>query len=409
MKKIISSIIKYDRSHFSKGRNPNRFICRPKPRSYSAVARQDARYGLSQVGAVHDENVPVVRPVPWASLYASVPSYRRTAKYCSDTSGCGCTRRPVRVVESRLPPKREPQFDQSGRWQDQYRICTHPHCRFRGRVRAFTQEVSPVLLNRMKYLVLGPGAMGYFGMLGVVKSLEDKLEDVEGISGSSAGALLGLFIASGKTIDDIFEISMDTDLNELVKYNIKNFLTSYGLVSHDSIKQKLIEICGGDVQFKDLEKDLYVATYNTNRGNTEYFSKHTHPEMSAIDAVCMSISVPFLFSSFKYNDMLYVDGGTSETVPVPPFFGKRNDDVLIVKLSLKPVVTDDISNVREYISCIVRSALGNRVDYSGMYPTLEINLDEFNLFDFNMSQDDKLKMYMKGVFLCSDNIKNGSV
>jgi predicted acylesterase/phospholipase RssA len=102
---------------------------------------------------------------------------------------------------------------------------------------------------------------------------------------------------------------------------------------------------------------------------------------------------------------MYVDGGTVETVPLPPFFGSERKDVLIVKLSMKPLIMDGIGNIKDYIGCIVRTSLGNRLDYGNMYPTIDINLDEFNLFDFNMSPDDKLKMYMKGVFLCSNNIK----
>ena len=41
------------------------------------------------------------------------------------------------------------------------------------------------------------------------------------------------------------------------------------------------------------------------RQKTEYFSKYTHPDMKVIDALCMSIAVPFIFSSYRYNNMVY--------------------------------------------------------------------------------------------------------
>jgi NTE family protein len=58
----------------------------------------------------------------------------------------------------------------------------------------------------MKYLVLGPASMGIYSMIGTLKALESKLVDVKEISGSSAGAILALFLALGMSIDEILEM-----------------------------------------------------------------------------------------------------------------------------------------------------------------------------------------------------------
>ena len=56
-------------------------------------------------------------------------------------------------------------------------------------------------------LVIGPGSMGFFAMLGVLQVLEDngKLSNVHEISGASAGSMIGLFLS-------IKKIRMERDL-----------------------------------------------------------------------------------------------------------------------------------------------------------------------------------------------------
>ena len=48
-----------------------------------------------------------------------------------------------------------------------------------------------------EYLVVGPGAMGIFTMLGYLKTIEHKLQNVKGYSGASAGAIICTFLAMG--------------------------------------------------------------------------------------------------------------------------------------------------------------------------------------------------------------------
>lgn len=243
-----------------------------------------------------------------------------------------------------------------------------------------------------KHLVIGPGGMGYFALLGVYSKIENNLKKLEGISGSSAGALLALFISIGKSAQEIYDLSINTDIKDLVKYNIKSFLDNYGLIDHSQIREKLIEICRGEPSFNDIEKDLYISAFNVNSAKTEYFSKYTHPEMSVIDAVCMSISVPFLFSSVKMNNNVYIDGGTMETYPVPPFLNKNPSEILVIRI-VTNTVSHEITGFKSYIDSLIRSTLKNRTSYDGMFPTITLDLSEYNIFDFNMSEEDKLKLF----------------
>ena len=175
------------------------------------------------------------------------------------------------------------------------------------------------------YLVLGPAAMGIYAFIGSLSVLD--LNKVEEVSGSSAGAILGFFICLGKTIEEITDFCLHVNLTELTKMNLLSLLTKFGLISHEPIKKIFRDFCGGDPTFKELKKKLYVTSFCVNRSETEYFSSDTTPDMSVIDAICMSMAVPFLFESVKYNTFTYLDGGTFESVPSMAFLNKDPNEL----------------------------------------------------------------------------------
>ena len=116
----------------------------------------------------------------------------------------------------------------------------------------------------MKYLVLGPGAMGIYAIIGRLKRIHKDLRDVQEISGASAGSILALFLALGMSVDKILRISLSFDISEFVKVNIELFFNKFGFVDVDPIRQKLIEICGCNPTFKELKKKIYVAAFCLN-------------------------------------------------------------------------------------------------------------------------------------------------
>ena len=161
-----------------------------------------------------------------------------------------------------------------------------------------------------EYLIIGPGAMGIFSMLGYLKSVENMIKNVKEYSGASAGAIICTFLALGYSVEETLYKLLELDPSKLVKLNLKCFINSYGLVDLKPVRQQLVNLLGSDPTFSEIDKTLYISAFCVNTSKTEYFSKHTHPDMKVIDAICMSIAVPFIFSSYRYDHMVYVDGGT---------------------------------------------------------------------------------------------------
>ena len=276
----------------------------------------------------------------------------------------------------------------------QRRSSSNSLSRLRNRVRASQKGFSSVLLDmeHIEHLVLGPGGMGFFALLGAYCRLEHQLVSLKEISGSSAGAILALFLGVGMSSQEILDASLDVNIKELAKYNIKSFVDKYGLIDHSQIKETLVTICQGDPTFAELKRKVYIAAFNVNHGKTIYFSKDTHPDMSVIDAVCMSISVPFLFSSFQWNNELYIDGGTMESYPANPFLDKPKHKVLVIKL-LTSNSSTTITSLKDFVNSLIHFTLKNRQSYDTMFHVLTLDTSHVNIFDFNMSNDDKLKLF----------------
>jgi predicted acylesterase/phospholipase RssA len=243
-------------------------------------------------------------------------------------------------------------------------------------------------------LVIGPGVMGIFAFLGALDAIG--LEKIEEISGSSAGALLGVCVCSGKTIQEIKEFVFGVDLKELSKFNITSLILKFGLISHETIKKLLREFLGGTPKFKDLKKKLYVTSFCLNKMETEYFSVDNSPDMSVIDAVCMSISVPFLFESVRYNEFTYIDGGSREAVPDMAFLNKEPEKVLILCQEQHRTYVPEIKTIKDFVCSIVRLAIESTVSRTVFSKKISIDLSEYDVFNFSMEYEEKARLYILG-------------
>ena len=250
----------------------------------------------------------------------------------------------------------------------------------------------------MEYLVIGPSSMGIFGFIGSLKRNEHKLKNIKEISGSSAGALLATCLALEFSLDDVLDKFLKVDIEKLTKYKLRTFFRNYGLIDMELVRDELVVLFEGDPTFKDLKMKLHISAYNLNKGKTEYFSVDTDPDMRVIDAVCMSISVPLLACKGPYNGHLYLDGGTKEDVPLTPFFGKPYDKVLTFKLLVKEHYIDKIQTFNDFITTLLGriTSLRGEIDMNRLCKTISVSTGDFNIFNFNLSHDDKLRMFFLG-------------
>jgi predicted acylesterase/phospholipase RssA len=243
-------------------------------------------------------------------------------------------------------------------------------------------------MSATKWLVIGPGAMAFYAFLGQMSMMD--LSQVRAVSGSSAGALLALlWIIYDGNIPEMLDFALKVRVAQLMKPNIKNFLNNFGMVPMNKMRRAISDAIFRKFKTKEITFGelwnrrpigLHVSAFCTERGQTVYFSRETHPGASVVDAVCASIAVPFLFSAVKIDDWRYVDGGFQENIPGLPFLTKPRHEVTAIRIAPPPPGAPSLS-LSSYIGNIFAGILRLRHTYE--YQSFVIESDDIDIFDFS--------------------------
>ena len=100
-------------------------------------------------------------------------------------------------------------------------------------------------------------------------------------------------------------------------------------------------------------KTLKIVVSNLSTGSIEILDHCNTPDVLVVDAVAMSMNVPFLFQPFSYGGQWYTDGGLYNNFPVTLF---PADSVLGLWVKGKHTLPDPFS-FQEYAACITMNTM----------------------------------------------------
>jgi NTE family protein len=226
--------------------------------------------------------------------------------------------------------------------------------------------------------VLSGGAARGFAHLGILQSLAERGIHPDIISGVSAGAIVGAFIASGRSPLEIFEIIHRSGFLKYTKIQLPTdgLLRLNGL---EAILRKEIPV----KNIEDLKLPFFVTATNLNTGRVEYFDKGPIHQI-----VLASSSIPVLFSPVEYNGYQYVDGGLLDNLPVEPIIGKCNK---IITQNVNPV--NETGHIKSLIQVATRTfdiGVHSRMEFAKRNSDLYIepgDLDRFELLKASQADD----------------------
>ena len=172
-------------------------------------------------------------------------------------------------------------------------------------------------MSEIKYktgLVLSGGGARGFAHLGVLQALNDSGIYPDVISGTSAGALVGVLYADGYSPKEILNMMNSTSRLHYIRPTVprEGLLQISGIIQilKDNLRAK---------KFEDLKIPLYVTATDLNNGKIVYFS-----EGELLNPVIASASIPVLFKPVMINKIQYVDGGVMDNMPIRPIENKCN-------------------------------------------------------------------------------------
>jgi len=201
----------------------------------------------------------------------------------------------------------------------------------------------------------GGGARG-LAHIGLLKVIDEVGLDIDYISGTSFGALIGAMYSLGYTGEEIEAIFLKFDFRSQISDSIsrrdlaieeKRWL-DYGaanfMIDEDLTIDIPMSILAGNNMLQKLAKYLNRAVYYDNfdefpipfrciATNLTTGESVTFSQGNLIDVVRASMAFPTLLEPFEVNGALYVDGGIKENLPVQPLLDMGANYVIANKVN----------------------------------------------------------------------------
>lgn len=200
------------------------------------------------------------------------------------------------------------------------------------------KQYEAVLLNGCA--VLGAAHLGFLLSL----EAERKLRFLKVMSGVSIGSIVALFYLAKIPLDFVAQEFRERTMISLLQPldNVHDMLNESGFSKTDGI----IALCRHIITSSSLLPDtltfkklfevgrsvelvIVASKYDTSSGTfiPVYFTTSSHPDMLVLDAVRLSINIPFLFVTPIFQGDQYVDGVLTDELPFTYIQKQYNIDV----------------------------------------------------------------------------------
>ncbi len=271
---------------------------------------------------------------------------------------------------------------------------------------------------RFKSLCFSAGGITGFVHIGALARLEeeDALRTVDTVVGTSIGAVVGLLFAIGLSASVIFDEFARVN-DSVFKYgDMTCFFTSYGADSGEYFMAYVIDLLlksnvSPVITFKDFHqrfgKRLIFTGSSVGRATPCYFGPDSHPDMRVLEALRITISIPFLFTSVEKGDEIFVDGAITDHHPIEYCLRdleQRYPDVGVHKAFhafgclIECNFSKEIRNLEDFLHGILMCCIANKqCDTCMQDSSIKVVVDEVrDAADFNASMEQRTSMYNKG-------------
>ena len=260
---------------------------------------------------------------------------------------------------------------------------------------AFSQEQTENL-PQYGIVLSGGGALG-FAHIGALMALEEANIEISVISGASIGSIVGAMYAYGYSPQEMIDIIENEKLYKLSKILTLNLFNRHGISNHKKIKNILNKILPVN-SFDSLKRFFSLSMTNFIDLETEYVCSGDQLR----EKIMASAAIPSVFEPVIIDNIVYVDGGTMNNLPIEPIQGRCKKIIMVdVTAVRKEILTSGkIKIVSRAASAMMKQMNIHRIHQADYYVGLEA-LEQYNLFDFKEYKTiiqigyDGMKEYLK--------------
>ena len=200
-------------------------------------------------------------------------------------------------------------------------------------------------MTKLGLVLSGGGAKGAY-QIGAYRALRKLGKNPQIVTGTSVGAINGLFIVQGdlyKAVklwknmtfskiydEDSFEKCSNDNIKDIYKEYVKNFISEGGMDI-----TRLIQIVDRAYNSNKLFKspiDYGLVTYNYSKNKPVIKLKKDMKDNNVKDYVTASASCYPAFKPYKINGELYIDGGYYDNLPINLAVEMGADEIIAIDL-----------------------------------------------------------------------------
>jgi NTE family protein len=173
-------------------------------------------------------------------------------------------------------------------------------------------------------LVLGSGGARGLAHIGAIRCLEEHAFEISYISGSSIGALIGGIYAAGK-LDTYADWVLNLSRRDVI--GLLNWSFSNGAIFSSERVISTLKDMVGDRDIEDLGIGFTAVATEINERREIWLNRG--PLFAAIQA---SIAMPLIFAPVERGNLVLVDGGLINPVPIAPTLNAGSSLTIAINL-----------------------------------------------------------------------------
>ena len=174
--------------------------------------------------------------------------------------------------------------------------------------------------------------------LGVLRALDKLGIEIDEIIGTSIGAVIGSLVASGMSVEDLYELTQDLSRKDFFRLNVLKFLVKgyrHASLYKGELFRKFLEDNIPCKHFSELKKPFFCNALSLVTGSSIYFGLPGLDQIELYKAVYASASLPGIFEPLEHDGDHLVDGGISDSMPLRFARSRKPDVIIAVDLSVR--------------------------------------------------------------------------
>ncbi|HEA19824.1 hypothetical protein LCGC14_1191670 [marine sediment metagenome] len=230
-------------------------------------------------------------------------------------------------------------------------------------------------------LVLSGGGIRGVAHIGAIRALQEDGIFPTHISGTSAGAIVGLLYAAGASWSEILDFFKTIPIIHTQKYALRK----PGFIDTEKFYSDFKKMLPED-NFKALIKPFFVTAVNLIKGTLKIFDTG-----EVIRPVLASASFPGIFTPTKIGKSYYVDGGVLKNFPVEPLKGIYDNIIGIHVNPLRTIKPADLKHSYNILERAYKIKMAADSIEKIVYCDLVIKPEKLNTYSmFNMKSIDAI-------------------